>query len=169
MWSLINNKFEDIIPKPRLRSSKWLSTSVPECRWHTDHAKLCDAYYLANNIVSLVFFHSTLEHIPKYAIVIEISPNSMFKSIVNENLGPYVNFIGLMKRNNNGGNVDMILSAIGRLYQMGHNPDISKLYPRLSIRSVAALNRLVHSFNGIIRTNGLSLNILIISNRIILE
>ena len=37
-----------------------------------------------------------------------------------------------MKRNNNEGNVNMILSAIGRLYQLGLNPDISQLYPRVS-------------------------------------
>ena len=150
--STIIYKFQDIIPKPRLRSAKWVSTSVPECHWDSDHAKFCGPNYLANNLVSPVLFHSALAtYVPKHAIVIEISPHSMLKSIIKDNIGPDSHVIGLMKRNNNGRNVDIILSAIGRLYQLGHNPDISKLYPRVSYpvsrgtQSISSLIKWDHS------------------------
>ena len=130
--SLISYKFENIITEPKLRSSKWISTSVPECHWNSDLARFCSTQYFENNFVSPVLFHSALQHVPRNAIVVEVGPHSMFKKMIVENVGQGIQYIPLMKRNNNEGNVNMILWAIGRLYQLGLNPDICKLYPRVS-------------------------------------
>ena len=67
-----------------------MSTSVPECLWKSDHAKYCGVQYMAINIVSPVLFYSALtKHVPQNAVPIEISPHSMLKSIIKDDLGPY--------------------------------------------------------------------------------
>ena len=151
--SLILYKFKDILSQTKFRSTKWISTSVPECDWNSDLGRSCSAHYLENNFVSPVLFHSALKHVPRNAIVVEMGPHAKFKKMIVENVGQDIQYIPLMKRNNNEGNVNMILSAIGRLYQLGLNPDISKLYPRVSYpvsrgtQSISSLIKWDHSDN----------------------
>ena len=84
--SEMSYKFKDIIAEPKLRSSKWISSSVPECDWQTDLAKYCSTQYFENNFVSPVLFHSALQHVPRNAIIVEVGPHSMFKKMIFDNV-----------------------------------------------------------------------------------
>ena len=122
-------KTREIIPKPLTRSSKWISSCVPESDWNTDLAKYCSPEYFEYNMLSPVLFNEALQLVPRNAVLIELGPTSLFESIIKRSLGNDIKYINLMKKNNSSGNLEMILSSIGRLYQLGFNPDIDKLYP----------------------------------------
>ena len=83
-------------------------------------------------MTSCVHFYPAIQHIPSDAIVVDFGMNSMFKSIIEQRLDSDIQYIPLMNGNNSSVNVEMILSAIGRLYQLGLNPNISRLYPPVS-------------------------------------
>ena len=47
-------------------------------------------------------------------------------------MGTEISYVPMMKKNNASGNVDLILSAIGTLYCLGHNPNFNALYPSVT-------------------------------------
>uniref|UniRef100_A0A1B0FKI3 Ketosynthase family 3 (KS3) domain-containing protein n=1 Tax=Glossina morsitans morsitans TaxID=37546 RepID=A0A1B0FKI3_GLOMM len=53
-----------IIPNPKPRSSKWLSSSVPESDWHQEGRNLCSAEYHTNNLLNSVLFEETFALLP---------------------------------------------------------------------------------------------------------
>lgn len=124
-------KLKKVIPKPVLRSPKWISSSFPESRWDEDMAKYSAPAYYVNNLTSPVLFHDAVQHVPKNAIVIEIAPHCLLQPIVKRTLGSEISYISLMKRNNNEGNLNMLFSAIGKLFNLGINPNIAALYPKV--------------------------------------
>lgn len=67
-------------PKPR--TSKWISSSVPEADWNTTLAQNCSAEYHTNNLLSPVLFEEACKHIPGRAIIIEISPHGLLQPIL---------------------------------------------------------------------------------------
>lgn len=46
-----------VVPDPKPRSSKWVSTSIPEDKWDDDLALFCSAEYHVNNACNPVLFH----------------------------------------------------------------------------------------------------------------
>lgn len=60
------------LKEPKLRSSRWISSSVPESKWDTDLAKYCSADYHVNNITSPVLFREALAKVPENSILIEV-------------------------------------------------------------------------------------------------
>lgn len=119
---------EKIIPNPKQRSSRWISTSIPEQAWNTPLAQLSSAAYHVNNLLSPVLFYQALSHIPEDAIVIEIAPHSLLQAILRRSLPPSVTNIGLHKRNHSN-NLNLLLENIGKIYMAGGQPKVSKLYP----------------------------------------
>src|SRR5699024_5328066 len=99
-------KLESVIPKPTLRTSRWVSSSFPESRWNEDIAKYSAPAYYVNNLTSPVLFHDAVQHVPKNAIVIEIAPHCLLQPIVKRTLGADISYVSLMKRNNNEGNLN---------------------------------------------------------------
>ncbi|XP_029167464.1 fatty acid synthase-like [Nylanderia fulva] len=118
----------EIIPQPKPRSRKWLSTSVPRSKWSTASAKLSSAEYLTNNLLSPVLFEETARMIPKDAVTIEIAPHGLLQAILRRSLGSGVTNIALTQRGHRD-NTEVVLQAIGKLYNNGLQPDITKLYP----------------------------------------
>lgn len=55
----INIRFNtiQIISKPKMRSVKWISTSIPESRWSEPLAQFSSVAYHVNNLVSPVLFN----------------------------------------------------------------------------------------------------------------
>ncbi|XP_054155200.1 fatty acid synthase-like [Oppia nitens] len=125
------DKLKKVITDPKVRSPRWLSSSVPESRWGEDLAKYSAPAYYVNNLTSPVLFHEAIQLVPKNAIVIEIAPHCLLQAILKRSLGSDIAYVGLMKRNNNAGNLDMVLSAIGKLYELGLNPRVDKLYTKV--------------------------------------
>lgn len=100
------------MPKPKLRSQRWLSTSIPESDWNSDLAHYCSAEYHTNNLLSPVLFEETSVHIPKNAVVIEIAPHGLLQPILKKSLRDMVN-IPLTQRVF-GDSVKYLLTAIGK-------------------------------------------------------
>ncbi|XP_014477063.1 PREDICTED: fatty acid synthase [Dinoponera quadriceps] len=118
----------EVIPQPKPRSRKWMSTSVPRNKWSTASAKLSSAEYHTNNLLSAVLFEETSRLIPKDAVTIEIAPHGLLQAILRRSLGSQVTNIALTQRGHRD-NSEVVLQAIGKLYNTGLQPDIAILYP----------------------------------------
>lgn len=105
--------FQQLIPAPQKRSSKWISTSISEINWGTAPAEFCSAEYFRNNFTSPVLMENSLKHIPNDAIVIEIAPHSLFKTVLNETLNESIVNVSLMNKHHSKPLVHF-LSALGR-------------------------------------------------------
>lgn len=71
-----------VIPNPKPRSSRWISTSIPETQWQTELAQNSSAEYHVNNLVSPVLFQEGLRHIPENAVVVEIAPHALLQVLL---------------------------------------------------------------------------------------
>lgn len=136
---------EKIIPNPKKRSSKWISSSIPKNAWGGPLAQLSSAAYHVNNLLSPVLFHEAVAHIPDNAIVIEIAPHCLLQPILRRSLASTVTNIGLHKREHPD-NMGFFLSSIGKLYSAGAQPKISNLYPPVNYpvgRGTPMINSLI--------------------------
>ncbi|XP_054723843.1 fatty acid synthase-like [Uloborus diversus] len=129
--SKLRAALEKVIPEPKERSPRWISSSYHESKWNEPSSKLADAAYFVHNLVSPVLFHEALHYVPKNALVVEIAPHHLLQAILKRVIGADAEYIGLMKRNVD--NTVHLLSSIGRLYNCGLNPDIEKLYPSVTL------------------------------------
>ncbi|XP_034946083.1 fatty acid synthase [Chelonus insularis] len=120
----------EVIPEPKPRSPKWLSTSVPRSQWSTPQARLSSAEYHTNNLLSAVLFEETSNLIPKDAVTIEIAPHGLLQAILRRSLHPSITNIPLTQRGHKD-NVEVFLQAVGKLYSVGLQPQISNLYPEV--------------------------------------
>lgn len=77
---------ERVIIKPKKRSAKWLSTSIPKNRWHLPENQIVDGNYFINNLLNNVFFEETAALLPENSIVIEIAPHGLMQAIVKKSL-----------------------------------------------------------------------------------
>ena len=102
-----------VIKENRVRTPRWVSSSIPEDRWDSELAKYSSADYHVNNLVSPVLFQEALQHVPAGAILIEIAPHCLLQAILKRSLSPDCLFVGLMKRNH-ADNVEYLLSSLGK-------------------------------------------------------
>ncbi|KAH7943510.1 hypothetical protein HPB52_009166 [Rhipicephalus sanguineus] len=117
----------EIIPEPKPRSERWISSSVPESRWKEPSSQQCSAEYHTNNFLTPVLFREALTHVPEDAIVVEIGPHCLLQAILRRALGPHATSLGLMKRHVD--NLAFFLNSLGRLHTLGVQMDLSPLYP----------------------------------------
>lgn len=109
----LRKALDAIIPNPKPRSPRWISSSIPESAWGTPLAQQSSAAYHVNNLLSPVLFHEALQHVPKNAIAIEIAPHGLLQAILKRALGPNASNISLVKRGHEN-NVEFLLSNIGK-------------------------------------------------------
>nr|XP_050846953.1 fatty acid synthase-like [Vespula vulgaris] len=114
------------IPVAKPRSYKWLSTSVPRNEWSTSSAQFSSAEYLTNNLLKPVLFAETSNLIPNNAITIEITPHGQVKEISRKSLQKTV--IALTQKHHKD-IVKVFLEGLGKLYNVGLQLDLAKLYP----------------------------------------
>jgi len=98
----------------RKRSSKWISTSIPESEWSSPLAEYCSAEYMTNNLLGEVLFEEGCKYIPQNAICIEIAPHGLLQAIVQRSLPTTCTNISLANRSNRHDSANFLLSAIGR-------------------------------------------------------
>ncbi|XP_030762870.1 fatty acid synthase-like [Sitophilus oryzae] len=123
---------KEVIPDPKLRSSKWISSSWNEFDIvNNSTARYNSAEYHGNNIKSTVLFDQVIRRIPKNAIVIEVAPHALLTPILKRELGPAVTCLGLANRSSND-NVQFLLSNIGKLFINGGQPDLTTFYNQVS-------------------------------------
>lgn len=114
-----------VIPDPKPRSNKWLSTSVPIGKWNTPEARFSSPEYHTNNLLSAVLFEETSVMIPKDAIAIEIAPHGLLQAILRRSLNPGVANIPLTQRGHKD-NVEVLLQALGKMFNVGLQPQLRK-------------------------------------------
>nr|XP_018912187.1 PREDICTED: fatty acid synthase-like [Bemisia tabaci] len=116
-----------IIPKPKPRTSRWISSSIPKSSWDTSLAQTASPAYFVNNLLMPVLFKDAVTHIPNDAIVIEIAPHCILQSILKQNLRPDNIIIDSLKKG-----VDNIsaalLSSMGKLYNAGIEVNFANLF-----------------------------------------
>lgn len=102
-----------MIPEPKLRSSKWISTSSPQSEWDTDKVKYSSAEYYTNNLLSSVYFEESSRLIPPNAIAIEIAPHGLLQAILKRSLQKDVINVPLTLRNHPD-SVEFFFAALGK-------------------------------------------------------
>ncbi|XP_065298319.2 fatty acid synthase-like [Dermacentor albipictus] len=124
---ILREALDKVIPQSKPRSKRWISSSVPENRWHEPGSQLCSAEYHTNNFLNPVLFRDALKHVPEDAILLEIGPHCLLQAILRRAVGPKARCLGLMKRH--ADNLQYFLSSLGQLHTLGVNMHFSVLYP----------------------------------------
>ena len=147
----MTEKLGGVLPNPKLRPRHWVSTAIKNMdRPMKEELKYASAEYFSHNLASPVYFYDMLPEIPDESIVIEVGPHPLFAKAIKETINS-VDYISLMKKNSNDTNLEMFLSSIGNLYELGLNPIIENLYPKVEwpvargTQSISSLMRWRHS------------------------
>lgn len=101
---------------------------MPRGEWNTLKARLCSAEYHTNNLLSPVLFDETSRQIPSNAICVEIAPHGLLQAILKKSLPTCINIP--LTRRGHPDNSELLLTALGKLYNVGLHPQISNLYPK---------------------------------------
>ncbi|GFT94667.1 fatty acid synthase [Trichonephila clavipes] len=104
---------EKLVPSPKHRSKRWVSSSYIESEWDNPDCKMASAEYFVHNLTSSVRFNDAIQKIPPDAIVIEIGPHFLLQSILKRSVGTMASYFGLMKRNEVN-NVDFLMESLGK-------------------------------------------------------
>ncbi|XP_043492367.1 fatty acid synthase-like [Polistes fuscatus] len=121
---------KEVIPRPKRRSKRWISTSIPKNEWDSTKARFSSPEYHTNNLLFSVLFEEVLKMIPKNAVTIEISPHGLLQAILKKSLHSDCINLSLTKRNHKD-NATLILSTLGKLYNLGYPITPDKLYPKI--------------------------------------
>lgn len=76
---------QSVIPQPKFRSKKWLSTSVLPENWLKPGAMTCSAEYYVNNYVGCVYLEEACRQAPKDCIILEIAPHCILRATMKNN------------------------------------------------------------------------------------
>ncbi|EDW12340.1 fatty acid synthase [Drosophila mojavensis] len=128
---MLRKNLERLITEPKLRSKRWLSTSVLERDWETPACRMASAAYFINNLISPVLFHEAIRHIPENALIVEIAPHGLFRSILRA-LGPRISYVSLMQRGH-ANNAEFLMTQIGQLYAAGGQPQLLGMSPSKAV------------------------------------
>ncbi|KAM3963796.1 fatty acid synthase-like [Aphomia sociella] len=120
----------EVIPSPKTRSDRWVSTSIPQAQWKSPKAELSSAEYHTHNLLSPVLFEETSRLIQHNAITIEVAPHGLLRAILNRSLKKDVVNVSLTQRNHED-NVQVLFTAFGKLYESGLNPQLANIYPQV--------------------------------------
>lgn len=97
---------------PRKRSSRWISSSYPQSKWHLEECQYTSAEYQTNNVLSTVLFEEALSHLPANVVAIEIAPHGLLQAILKRVLVEASN-LSLAQRGNKN-NDQFLLSNLGK-------------------------------------------------------
>nr|XP_050845903.1 fatty acid synthase-like [Vespula vulgaris] len=117
-----------VIPERKPRSRKWLSTSVLCNQWSTSSAQFSSAEYFTNNILRPVLFEETSLFVPNSAICIDIAPYRQLQELIGQSWQTMGTNISLNLCDPKD-NLKSILQGLGKLYNVGLQLDLAKLYP----------------------------------------
>nr|AGR49310.1 fatty acid synthase [Agrotis ipsilon] len=126
---LLRRSLEKVITAPKPRTSRWVSSSLPRDQWNSDLAKLSDANYHVNNLLSPVRFADALREVPARSIVVEVAPHALLQAVLKRALpAPAAAHVPLVRRDAACACAHL-LAAAGRLYAAGAQPAVGRLYP----------------------------------------
>nr|CAD7428086.1 unnamed protein product [Timema monikensis] len=136
---------QQLITEPKLRSSKWVSSSIPESEWESSSARYSSAEYHTNNLLNSVLFEESTKYIPNNAVAIEIAPHGLLQAIIKKSFGPDCIHIPLTLRGHPNAH-EFLLASVGKMFAVGLLPKVSNLYPPVQYpvsRGTASLSSLV--------------------------
>nr|XP_023013626.1 fatty acid synthase-like [Leptinotarsa decemlineata] len=113
------------------RSARWITTSVPDDEMDEPWTKWNSPEYHYRNYLNPVLFARVYDHIPENALVVEIAPHGLFQSMLKTEFGPDVVNVSLASKWVDE-NEQFLLSAIGRMYLEGAQPNLRNFYPDVS-------------------------------------
>ncbi|CAI6344354.1 unnamed protein product [Macrosiphum euphorbiae] len=119
---------EKAVPNPKKRSSRWISTSIPEANWNSELAQWSSGKYHANNMKETVYFSEACQKIPKNVIVIEIAPHGLFQGILKSALDSSCKIVSVAKRGSKSP-LKHFLTTLGELYSSGLHFNLDTIYP----------------------------------------
>ncbi|XP_052754570.1 fatty acid synthase [Galleria mellonella] len=125
---LLRDRLRTVIPDPKPRSSRWVSSSLPKDQWNSEIAKLSDAEYHVNNLLSPVRFAEALAAVPARALVVEVAPHALLQAVLRRALPAAAAHVPLVRRDRPEPRVQL-LAALGRLFAAGAQPAAGRLYP----------------------------------------
>ncbi|XP_063896661.1 fatty acid synthase-like [Helicoverpa armigera] len=131
------------IVEPKLRSERWLSTSVDRDRWHEAAAKYSSAEYHTNNLLRPVLFEETSRLIPNNAVLVEVAPHGLLQAILKRSLPRACRHVPLTRRAHPQP-ARLLLDALGTLYMAGFDLDVSALYPKIDFPVATQTRQLSH-------------------------
>ncbi|KAI4495090.1 hypothetical protein M0804_001291 [Polistes exclamans] len=146
------NYLKKIISQPKKRSKRWICTSLPKDEWCLPKARYSSPEYHTNNLVSPVLFEEVLCMISENAITVEISPHGLLQAILAQSLNSHIINLSLTKRGHKD-NAILLLSTLGKLYNLGIPLQVRNLYPQVSYPvckgtpSISSLMRWEHSID----------------------
>ncbi|CAK1589934.1 unnamed protein product [Parnassius mnemosyne] len=127
--SKLTQSLKEVILEPRTRSNRWLSTSVARSCWNEPKATEASPEYFTNNLLNPVLFEETSRLIEDNAIVIEIAPHGVLCKSLGQ---PYKDLLTVeLSQMDSKDNVQVLLTALGRLYEAGLNLNLANLYPQI--------------------------------------
>lgn len=101
-----------IMPVRTVRSSKWISTSIPIDQLNSENTKFNTPEYHANNMISPVFFEEACSLLPKDAILIEIAPQGLLQPILRKSFPGGISMP--LTQRNNPNNAAFFMAALGK-------------------------------------------------------
>ena len=115
----------------RVRSSRWISTSILEENWGSELARCASPEYFDNNLRAPVLFYQGLQHVPAGSAVIEVSPKGFFQAILKETVpSDCVHFAPMTIKAEN--KLDYFFESVGKMYLAGLDMRIDQIYPAVS-------------------------------------
>lgn len=105
-------RLNDAITLPKMRSKKWISSSVPETKWGLIESQYSSAQYHTENLLNPVLFEEACKHLPKDALTIEVAPYGLLQSILKRSFPEGLHF-GLTQKNN-AENSLFLLNSFGK-------------------------------------------------------
>jgi fatty acid synthase, animal type len=112
MGPKLMSKLNDIIKTPKKRSTKWISSSVPEALWNDEKSHYSSAHYHTNNLLSPVLFEEASKLLPKDALIVEIAPHGLLQAILKRTFSNAINIPLTQKAHK--ANDQFLLGAIGK-------------------------------------------------------
>lgn len=112
MGPTLQKMLEKVIPEPKKRSPKWLSTSVPKQRWDDPETQFSSPKYHTHNLLNYVLFEETSALLPSNAITIEVAPHGLLQAILKKSM-PNAIHVGLTQRGNKD-NAQYLLASLGK-------------------------------------------------------
>ncbi|XP_046609412.1 fatty acid synthase-like isoform X1 [Neodiprion virginianus] len=117
-----------IIPDPKPRSQKWLINTIARSNPKDSSNCLFSAEFYTSNLFTRTSIEGISHILPKNAVTIDIAPHNLLQAALLGSSSDKLTYIALTNRENVD-NVDVLLDAIGKMYEIGLSPKLSELYP----------------------------------------
>ncbi|XP_060802513.1 fatty acid synthase-like [Amyelois transitella] len=127
---LLRKRLETVISNPKPRSKKWISSSLPQDKWESEIAKLSNAEYHVNNLLSPVRFATALRALPERALLLEVAPHALLQAVLKRALPAPAAHVALVRKDAPDAALHL-LASIGKIYAAGGQPRVGQLYERV--------------------------------------